>query len=133
MFTILFALLGGLPGTIKTIFAGISGFAVAFALLWTLNTLILKPAYKKEVLDGYVAKVELTAANAKAAEIQRQKDIGDNAVIILQKQLADAEANSALSDQKLEEEIAKHEKATAPDAKCALSQPDIQWLQNLKP
>ncbi|MBG1232957.1 hypothetical protein [Aestuariivirga litoralis] len=84
------------------------------------------PAVRREALIGYVAEVQFKASEAKAAEMQRQINAGNEAVTNLTARLANSTAREAAANDKLEQEIADHEKL---GARCALSGADVEWLR----
>lgn len=123
--------------------AALIGVGMGFSLLagggvsTLLQTKIVNPWFhdpqvRARALDGYVAQVELDAANAKAAEIQRQKIAGDAAVADLTQKLQATDAQAEEANQKLEQEIADRGKAVVLQGSqprdCSLTDSDVEWL-----
>jgi len=124
------ALMGGVPGVIRAGLASVATAAVLVTGGHYYNDWIHDPAVRKAALDGYVAKVELDAEKAKAQESERQKRAGDDALEDLAAKLKNSEADAAAANDKLEQEIALHEKQSGIDGRsCTLTGADIEWLR----
>ena len=110
--------------------AFIVGPAVAIAVLMgavKYNQWFHDPAIRAAALKGYISQVELTSAQARVEEVLRQKNAGDAVVAELNVQLLTTQAARDAATQKLEQEIADHEKLSTA---CPLTNSNIDWLHN---
>jgi hypothetical protein len=89
------------------------------------NSWVHDPAVRRAALAGYVKEVELVAANSRADELLRQLSAGAAASIALTQKFQAAQADRDAATQKLEQEIADHEKLGNT---CPLTLPAIDWL-----
>ncbi len=80
--------------------------------------------------NGYVLLAEKTAAEAKAAEIQRQLDAAKQSLATFQKRLEAETAQDKIDDQKREDEIKSYELLLSEaNRKCLLDSGDLEFLQ----
>ena len=106
----------------------IVGPAVAVIVLFGAvqwNQYIHDPVVRRAALKEYVAEVTARADREVLTEMQRQKSAGDVAIAELNTELKDTQAARDAASQKLEQEIASHEKL---GVNCPISQSDIDWL-----
>ncbi|CCM77136.1 hypothetical protein [Rhizobium mesoamericanum] len=89
--------LGKLAGVVLIVLAAFLGFR-----LWLAS-------HDTAILSGYVLLSEKTAAEAKAAEIERQRDAASQALDEHRKRLAAAEASQQAAKDTLESEIKAYE------------------------
>lgn len=88
------------------------------------------PAVRRAALKNYVLKVELTAAEARLAETQRQRNVAAQALRDFRERITVMEAQDAADRERHEQEIADYEKALATrNRSCLLDDADIQWLR----
>lgn len=131
MIGILLALLGRVPLAIAMGGTALVVAGLSFGTGHLYDSWIHDPAIRKEALNGYVARVELDAAQAKAAESDRLKAAGDAAVNDLTAKLQTVTAQAEQVNTKLEQEISDHEKQSAlAGHSCSLSGADIDWLRH---
>ncbi len=80
---------------------------------------------RKRALEGFVARAELEAANAKLAELERQRNAGAQALEEYRKRLAAWQAVAAAEDERHEKEITDYEKKLADLGKSCLVDADF--------
>jgi len=73
------------------------------------DRLIDDPAVRRAALAGYVARVELDAAEARAAEAERQRKAADAALADFSERLRQAEAAAFAAREAMEQAIADYE------------------------
>lgn len=113
---------------------GVIAAAAAVALTssaWTLyDRTIDDPAVARAARSEYVARAELEAAKARLAEVERQRDIGAQALEEYRRRLAAYEQVEAAEDARHELEIAENEKRLqAAGRSCVLDDADIEFLR----
>ena len=87
-------------------------------------------AAERAAREGYVRQADLTAAQAKRAEVERQLAAGRKALDGYAKLLAESQAREALAQTLSEAEIARYEQQLASSGRsCLLDQSDIDWLR----
>jgi len=86
---------------------------------------------KDEVLKGYVLESEKTTAEAKAAELERQRNVSAQALEEARKRQAADDAAQRAKDAQTDIEIADYEKKLAAANRQCLADPaDVQFLQS---
>lgn len=123
-------LVAGLVARFAVPLAAIAGLALAgtAAALW--DRYVDDPAVAAAARRGYVLTVERDAAEAELAEARRQLKVASEARDRFALGLAQAQAASAVRSEKLESEIADHEKKLAEAGRaCRLDRPDLDWLR----
>ncbi len=79
--------------------------------------------------NGYVLLAEKTAAEAKAAEIQRQLDAAKQSLATFQKRLEAETVQDKIDDQKREDSIRSYELLLSEaNRRCAVDQSDIDFI-----
>lgn len=123
MLAFLFSPLGKIAGVVGLVVLAIIGFEV-----WLT-------AHDHSVLQGYVQRSALDAANAKAAELKRQADASASALQSLNDQIEKQKAVDAQDDAAREKEINDYEtKLQAANRRCNLTGDDLSTiLRNNKP
>lgn len=87
--------------------------------------------HDKTVLSGYVAVAEKTAAEAKAAEMERQRNAASQALDEANKRQAADDLADQASEAQNDIEMAEYEKKlSAANRQCALDDADVQFLQS---
>jgi uncharacterized protein YlxW (UPF0749 family) len=87
------------------------------------------PSAAREARAGYVLVAEKTAAEAKAAEMERQRNAAAQATEEHRKRLAAAEASEQAAKNTLENEIRSYElQLSEKNRACALTAADRDWL-----
>jgi hypothetical protein len=87
------------------------------------------PSAAREARAGYVLLAEKTAAEAKAAEMQRQRNAAAQATEEHRKRLEAAQASEQAAKDTLENEIRSYElQISEKNRACALTADDRQWL-----
>jgi hypothetical protein len=87
------------------------------------------PSAAREARAGYVLIAEKTAAEAKAAEMERQRNAAAKASEEHRKRLAAAEAAEQAAKDTLEIEIQSYElQLSEKNRACAVTAADRQWL-----
>jgi hypothetical protein len=82
------------------------------------------PAVRKAALEGYVLKSEKTAAEALAAEMERQRDVAAHSLEEHRKRAIAAEKAKEDANEKLEKLIAED----AGDDGAVWADNDVRWL-----
>ncbi|QYA12115.1 hypothetical protein [Rhizobium sp. AB2/73] len=86
---------------------------------------------KDEALKGYVLESEKTTAEAKAAELERQRNASAQALEEARKRQAADDAAQLAKDAQTEIEIADYEKKlSAANRQCLADPADVQFLQS---
>ncbi len=86
---------------------------------------------KEEALKGYVLESEKTTAEAKAAELERQRNAASQALEEARKRQAADDAAQLAKDAQTEIEIADYEKKiSAANRSCLVDDADRLWLQS---
>lgn len=116
-----------LSPTLRDAISAAAGAALAFAALTAFDRLVDDPAVRRDALRGYVVRVELEAANARAAEAERQRAAADDALAEFAERIRRAEAAAAEARDALEQAIADYEARAGADA-CRLTDDDIEFL-----
>ncbi|MGO8301036.1 hypothetical protein ACC817_33565 [Rhizobium ruizarguesonis] len=87
------------------------------------------PSAAREARAGYVLLAEKTAADARAAEMERQRNAAAQATEEHRKRLAAAEAAEQAAKDTLEIEISNYERTLSEKNRaCAVTAADRQWL-----
>lgn len=116
--------------TVRNGLVAAAGAAAMLVACMAWDRLIDDPAVRREALRGYVVRVELEAAEAKAAEAERQRIAGAAALADLAERLRMAEAASVAADEAMERAIAGYEARLAAEGRaCLLTPPDIDFLK----
>ncbi|TLX12164.1 hypothetical protein [Rhizobium sp. MHM7A] len=85
--------------------------------------------HDKTLLSGYVLLSEKTTAEAKAAEMERQRNVAAQATEEHRKRLAAAEASEQAAKDTLEQEISNYERTLSEKNRaCAVTAADRDWL-----
>ncbi|QYA14489.1 hypothetical protein I8E17_00890 [Rhizobium sp. AB2/73] len=86
---------------------------------------------KDEALKGYVLESEKTTAEAKTAELERQRNAASQALEEARKRQAADDAAQLTKDAQTDIEIADYEKKlAAADRQCLVDDADVQFLQS---
>lgn len=124
------AFIRSLGAAVQATLAFVAGIGLATAALMLWDGLVDDPSVRREALRGYVAKVELEAANAKAAEIARQRDAFRRSAEAYQSIVEQARKGEAAAREQLEQRIADYEQDLARrDRACRLDDADVDWLR----
>jgi uncharacterized protein YlxW (UPF0749 family) len=87
------------------------------------------PSAAREARAGYVLVAEKTAAEAKAAEMERQRNAAAQATEEHRKRLEAAQASEQAARDTLEQEISNYERIlSAKNRQCVLDSADRDWL-----
>jgi hypothetical protein len=113
---------------IKAAAYAIAGAAIASVFFW----LVIIPIERNDARRGYVAEARATAAEAKAAKIERERKADQIVIDAYQVQLKNARAAEVEKVEQHEQEIADYEsKLSAAGRSCRIDGDDRDWL--LKP
>jgi molecular chaperone DnaK (HSP70) len=108
-----------------------AGILAGLALYHLYAVTVGYPSAVREARAGYVLVAEKTAAEARAEEMERQRNAAAQATEEHRKRLQAAQASEQAAKDTLEKEIAEHEKALdAAGAVCRLTDADLRWLRN---
>ncbi|WP_017993959.1 hypothetical protein [Rhizobium leguminosarum] len=103
--------------------------AVGLCVLAFIGFRIWLAAHDANVRSGYVLLAEKTAAEAKAAEMERQRNAAAQATEEHRKRLAAAEASEQAAKDTLENEIRSYElQLSEKNRACAVTAADRDWL-----
>ncbi|HJP68650.1 MAG TPA: hypothetical protein VJ846_07090 [Sphingomicrobium sp.] len=106
-----------------------AGMAAGLMLYHLYAVSIGYPSARREARAGYVLEAEKTAADAKATEMQRQRDAAAQATEEHRKRLASAEAEEQAAKDTLETEITNYERILSEKNRaCAVTAADRDWL-----
>ncbi|EJB03744.1 hypothetical protein Rleg9DRAFT_2581 [Rhizobium leguminosarum bv. trifolii WSM597] len=106
-----------------------AGIAAGLMLYHLYAVAIGYPSAAREARAGYVMLAEKTTAEAKAAEMERQRDAAAEATEEHRKRLAAAEASEQAARDTLEIEIQSYElQLSEKNRACAVTAADRQWL-----
>lgn len=106
-----------------------AGVAAGLLLYHLYAVTIGYPSAAREARQGYVFVAEKTAAEARAAELERQRNAASQAVEEHRKRLEAAQASEQAAKDTLEDEIAKYERVLSQNNRsCTLSPDDKRWL-----
>ncbi|MBX5190111.1 hypothetical protein HJB86_14470 [Rhizobium sp. NZLR3b] len=87
------------------------------------------PSAAREARAGYVLLAEKTAADAKAAEMERQRNAAAQATEEHRKRLEAAQAAEQAAKDTLEQEISNYERTLSEKNRaCAVTAADRDWL-----
>ncbi|WP_283196624.1 hypothetical protein [Rhizobium sp. BT04] len=115
-------------GVLDTLKLG-AGIAAGLLLYHLYAFAIGYPSAAREARSGYVALAEKTAADAKAAEMERQRNAAAQATEEHRKRLAAAEAAEQTARDTLETEIRSYAlQLSEKNRACAVTAADRQWL-----
>lgn len=128
-----------MPGLLWTALGGFRGLLAAFlaaAVTWGACALydraIDDPAVAASARQDYVQRAELTAAQARLAEVERQRNAGAQTLEEYRKRLAAYQTAAAAEDARHEQEISDYEKKLADLGKSCLVDGDfLDWLHDL--
>ncbi|WEA24013.1 hypothetical protein [Rhizobium binxianense] len=106
-----------------------AGVAAGLLLYHVYAVSIGYPAAAREARAGYVLLAEKTAAEAKAVEMERQRNAAAAAGEEHRKRLAAAEAAERAAKDTLEQEISNYERTLSEKNRaCAVTAADRDWL-----
>jgi len=106
-----------------------AGIAAGLVLYHLYAVTIGYPSAAREARQGYVLLSEKTAAEARAAEMERQRNAAAQATEEHRKRLEAAQAQEQAAKDTLEDEIAKYELVLSQNNRaCTLSPDDKRWL-----
>ncbi|RFB97853.1 hypothetical protein B5K08_05965 [Rhizobium leguminosarum bv. trifolii] len=106
-----------------------AGIAAGLVLYHLYAVSIGYPSAAREARAGYVILSEKTAADARAAEMERQRNAAAQATEEHRKRLAAAEASEQAARDTLETEIQSYElQLSEKNRACAVTAADRQWL-----
>ncbi len=106
-----------------------AGIAAGLMLYHLYALSIGYPSAAREARAGYVLIAERTAAEAKAAEMERQRNAAAQATEEHRKRLAAASAAEQAAKDTLETEIQSYElQLSEKNRACAVTAADRQWL-----
>lgn len=106
-----------------------SGMAAGLMLYHLYAISIGYPSAAREARAGYVLIAEKTAAEAKAAEMERQRNAAAQATEEHRKRLEAAQASEQAAKDTLEQEISSYElQLSEKNRACAVTAADRQWL-----
>ncbi len=106
-----------------------AGVAAGLVLYHLYAVSIGYPSARREARAGYVLEVEKTAAEAYAAEMERQRNAAAQATEEHRKRLEAAQAAEQAAKDTLEDEIKSYElQLSEKNRACAVTAADRQWL-----
>lgn len=106
-----------------------AGIAAGLMLYHLYAVSIGYPSARREARAGYVLLAERTAAEAKAAEMERQRNAAAQATEEHRKRLEAAQAAEQAARDTLETEIQSYElQLSEKNRACAVTAADRQWL-----
>ncbi|NKJ95514.1 hypothetical protein GFM14_28950 [Rhizobium leguminosarum bv. viciae] len=106
-----------------------AGIAAGLLLYHLYAVSIGYPSAAREARVGYVLLAEKSAADAKAAEMERQRNAASQATEEHRKRLAAAEVSEQATKDTLETEIQSYElQLSEKNRACAVTAADRQWL-----
>jgi hypothetical protein len=106
-----------------------AGILAGLALYHLYAVSIGYPSARREARAGYVLIAEKTAAEAKAAEMTRQRNAAAQATEEHRKRLEAAQAAEQAAKDTLEDEIRSYElQLSEKNRACAVTAADRQWL-----
>ncbi|MBB5666586.1 hypothetical protein GGE68_004818 [Rhizobium leguminosarum] len=106
-----------------------AGIAAGLMLYHLYAVAIGYPSAAREARAGYIMLAEKTTAEAKAAEMERQRDAAAEATEEHRKRLKAAEASEQAARDTLEIEIQSYElQLSEKNRACAVTAADRQWL-----
>lgn len=106
-----------------------AGIAAGLALYHVYAVTIGYPSAAREARQGYVLIAEKTAAEARATEMERQRNAASQAVEDHRKRLEAAQASEQAAKETLEHEIESYERSLSQSNRaCTLSPDDRRWL-----
>lgn len=119
---------GILDGILDGIKLG-AGILAGLALYHLYALTIGYPSAAREARAGYVLVAEKTAAEAKASEMERQRNAAAQATEEHRKRLEAAQASEQAAKDTLEQEIANYERTLSEaNRKCVLDRDGINFL-----
>jgi hypothetical protein len=114
-------------------FAGIVRMAMGAAASALLFWLLIIPLEVREAKQGMVLEVRATAAEAKAAELERQVSAGRIVIDAYQVQLKNSRAAEASQRDEAEKRISEYEALRKTSGRsCSLDDIDRRFLLDLK-
>ncbi len=117
----LWDLLGGIAGIVRAAM----GAALAALVFW----LVIIPLEVRQARQGMVLEVRATAAEAKAAELQRQVTAGAIVIEAYQVQLKNARAAEQAASDEVEKRISDYEALRKTSGRsCSIDQLDYDFL-----
>ena len=106
-----------------------AGIAAGLVLYHLYAVSIGYPSAAREARAGYILLAEKSAADARAAEMERQRNAASQAIEEHRKRLAAAEASEQAARDTLEIEIQSYElQLSEKNRACAVTAADRQWL-----
>jgi hypothetical protein len=106
-----------------------AGVAAGLMLYHLYAVTIGYPSAAREARAGYVLIAEKTAADAKAAEMERQRNAAAQATEEHRKRLEAAQAQEQAAKDTLEQEISNYERILSEKNRaCAVTAADRDWL-----
>lgn len=106
-----------------------AGVAAGLMLYHLYAVSIGYPSARREARAGYVLLAEKTAAEAKADEMERQRNAAAQATEEHRKRLEAAQAAEQAAKDTLESEISNYERTLSEKNRaCALTADDKRWL-----
>ncbi|WHO72446.1 hypothetical protein [Rhizobium sp. BT03] len=106
-----------------------AGILAGLALYHLYAVTIGYPSTAREARAGYVLLSEKTAADAKATEMERQRNAAAQATEEHRKRLEAAQASEQAAKDTLENEIRSYElQLSEKNRACAVTAADRQWL-----
>ncbi|ANM09631.1 MULTISPECIES: hypothetical protein [unclassified Rhizobium] len=106
-----------------------AGIAAGLVLYHLYAVSIGYPSAARQARTGYVILAEKSAADARAAEMERQRNAASQATEEHRKRLAAAEASEQAARDTLETEIQSYElQLSEKNRACAVTAADRQWL-----
>ncbi|QIG67273.1 hypothetical protein EVB37_037 [Rhizobium phage RHph_TM3_3_3] len=106
-----------------------AGVAAGLLLYHVYAVTIGYPSAAREARAGYVLLSEKTAAEAKAAEMERQRNAAAQATEEHRKRLEAAQASEQAAKETLEQEISSYElQLSEKNRACAITAADRDWL-----
>ncbi len=106
-----------------------AGAIVGGFIVYVFMSLITVPAAERQARAGYVALAEKTTAEAKAAEMERQRNAASQALTEAAKRQAADEIAQQAKDAETDVAIADYEKKlAAANRQCLVDGDDRDWL-----
>ncbi len=107
-----------------------AGAIVGGLLVYIFMSLVTVPAAERQARAGYVALAEKTTAEAKAAEMERQRNAASQALTEAAKRQSADEIAQQAKDAETDVAIADYEqKLTAANHQCLADPADVQFFK----
>lgn len=107
------------------------GASIGALVVWLFMSLVTVPNAAHAAREGYVLLAEKTTAEAKATELERQRNAAEVALADNQTRHAADEAFNQQMQAQTDKELSEYEaKLVAANRQCLLDSSDRVWLQS---